>query len=117
MAFCGMRRRRRRISDFLVIKDYSILGVHYRDFQARAHEQETRNLRLHEAHSSAMLNFEFLVRERVLVNPDNARTKSAQHVLIFNSSKRCENMCILRNICLERFNIENVYHANENKTS
>ena len=52
-----------------VIKDYSTLRVHYRDLQARVHEQETRNLTLHEAQPSAVLNFEFLVRERVLVNP------------------------------------------------
>ena len=50
-----------------LIKDYSTLGVHYRDLQARVHEQETRNLTLHEAQPSAVLNFEFLVR--VLVNP------------------------------------------------
>ena len=42
----------------IIIKGYSTLGVHYRDLQARVHEQETRNL-----------NFEFLVRERVHVNP------------------------------------------------
>ena len=53
----------------LLFKDYSSLGVHYRDLQARVHEQETRNLTLHEAQPSAVLNFEFLVRERVLVNP------------------------------------------------
>ncbi len=58
----------------LIIKDYSILGVRYRDLQARVHEQETRNLTL--------LNFEFLVCERVFVNPDNARTKSALNLLI-----------------------------------
>ena len=52
-----------------LIKGYSTLGVHYRDLQARVHEQETRNLTLHEAQPSAVLNFEFLVRERVLVNP------------------------------------------------
>ena len=52
-----------------ILKDYSTLGVHYRDLQARVHEQETRNLTLHEAQPSAVLNFEFLVRERVLVNP------------------------------------------------
>ena len=52
-----------------LFKDYSTLGVHYRDLQARVHEQETRNLTLHEAQPSAVLNFEFLVRERVLVNP------------------------------------------------
>ena len=71
-----------------IIKDYSTLGVHYRDLQARVHEQDTRNLTLHEAQPSAVLNFEFLVRERVLVNLDNARTKSAENVLIFNLSKR-----------------------------
>ena len=39
--------------------------VHYRVYvQALVHEQETRNLTL--------LNFLFLVRELVLVNPDNA---------------------------------------------
>ena len=38
-------------------------------FTARVHKQETRNLTLHEAQPSAVLNFEFLVRERVLVNP------------------------------------------------
>ena len=52
----------------LLIKDYSSVGVHYRDLQARVHEQETRNLTLNEAQPSAVLNFEFLVRERVLVN-------------------------------------------------
>ena len=63
--------------------------MHYRGLQARVHEQETRNLTLHEAQPSAVLNFEFLARERVLVNPiDNARTKSAENVLIFNLSKR-----------------------------
>ena len=54
---------------FALFKDYSTLGVHYRDLQARVHEQETRNLTLHEAQPSAVLNFEFLVRERMLVNP------------------------------------------------
>ena len=52
-----------------LFKGYSTLGVHYQDLQARVHEQETRNLTLHEAQPSAVLNFEFLVRERVLVNP------------------------------------------------
>ena len=61
--------------------------MHYRDLQAQVHEQETRNLTLHEAQPSAVLNFEFLVRERVLVNPDNAQTKSALNVLIFSLSK------------------------------
>ena len=41
-------------------------------FTALVHEQETRNLTLHEAQPSAVLNFLFLVRELVLVNPDNA---------------------------------------------
>ena len=81
--------------------------MHYRDLQALVHEQETRNLTLHEAQPSAVLNFEFLVRERSC-KPDNARTKSAENVLIFNLSK-VKNMCTLRNICLERFNTENVY--------
>ena len=58
-----------RIAFPTIFKDYSTLGVHYRDLQARVHEQETRNLTLHEAQPSAVLNFEFLVRERVLVNP------------------------------------------------
>ena len=71
----------------MLIKDHSTLGVHYRDLQARVHEQETRNLTLHEAQPSAVLNFEFLVRERVLVNPDNARTKSALNILIFSLSE------------------------------
>ena len=38
---------RRVIMEFImlsIIKDYSTLGVHYRDLQARVHEQETRNL-------------------------------------------------------------------------
>ena len=34
-----------------------------------------------------MLNFEFLVCKRVLVNGDNSRTKSAANVLIFSLSK------------------------------
>ena len=36
-------------SGITIFKDYSTLGVHYRDLQARVHEQETRNLTLHEA--------------------------------------------------------------------
>ena len=38
-----------------LFKDYSTIGVHYRDLQARVrvHEQETRNLTLHEAQPSA----------------------------------------------------------------
>jgi hypothetical protein len=75
------------LHEHYLFKDYSTLGVHYRDLQARVHEQETRNLTLHEAQPSAVLNFEFLVRERVLVNPDSARTKSALNVLIFSLSK------------------------------
>ena len=54
----------------------------YWDLQARVHEQETRNLTMHEPQPSAMLNFD--VRERVLVNPDNPRSKKA---LIFSLSK------------------------------
>ena len=48
------------------------LFMHYTDLQALIHEQETRNLTLHEAQPSAVLNFLFLVHELVLVNPDNA---------------------------------------------
>ena len=51
--------------------------MRYRDLQARVHEQETGNLTLRQAKPSAVLIVEFLVCERVLVNPDNARTKSA----------------------------------------
>ena len=50
-----------------LIKDYSTLGVRCWDLQAQVHEQEARYL--HEAEPSAVLNFEFLVSERVLVNP------------------------------------------------
>ena len=46
------------------IRQYGTLGVRYRD-----------------------LNFDFLVCKLVLVNPDNARTKSALNVLIFSLSK------------------------------
>ena len=63
------RQRRKKMRFITLLKDYSTLGVHYRDLQARVHKQETRNLTLHEAQPSAVLNFEFLVRERVLVNP------------------------------------------------
>ena len=72
---------------WVIIKDYSTLGVRYRDLQARVYKQETRNLTLQEAQPSAVLNFEFLVCQRVLINLDNARTKSAANVLIFNLSK------------------------------
>jgi hypothetical protein len=48
------------------------LFVHYRDLQALVHEQETRNLTLPSAAPRAVLNFLFIVRELVLVNPDNA---------------------------------------------
>jgi hypothetical protein len=48
------------------------LFVHYRDLQALVPEQETRNLTLHSAAPRAVLNFMFLVRELVLVNPGNA---------------------------------------------
>ena len=41
-------------------KDYSTLGVRYRDLQARVYKQGTPR---------AVLNFEFLVCKRVLVNP------------------------------------------------
>ena len=61
--FCDFKHR------VMLFKNYSTLGGHYRDLQARVHEQETKNLTLHEAQPSAELNFEFLVRERVLVNP------------------------------------------------
>lgn len=56
--------------------------MHCRDLQARVHEQEARNLTL-----LAVLNLEFLVRKRVLVNTDNARTKGTLKVLIFNLSE------------------------------
>ena len=42
---------------------------------------------------SAVLNFEFLVGKRVLVNPDKARTESVAKVLILSSSKPL-NVCI-----------------------
>ena len=48
----------------IIIKDYSTLGVRYRDLQERVYKQGTRNLT-----PSAVLNFEFLVCKRVLVNP------------------------------------------------
>ena len=51
-----------------VIKDYSTLGVRYRDLQARVYKQGTRNLTLYEAKPSAVLNFVSLVCKRVLVN-------------------------------------------------
>ena len=70
-----------------LFKDYSTLGVRYRDLPARVYKQETRNLTLHEAQPSAVLIFEFLVCKRVLVDHDNARTKSAANVLIFSLSK------------------------------
>ena len=41
--------------------------MRYRDLQALVHEQETRILTLHSAAPRAVLNFLFLVRERVLV--------------------------------------------------
>ena len=46
--------------------------MRYRDLQAREYKQETRNLTLHEAQPSAVLNFEFLVCKRVLLNLNNA---------------------------------------------
>ena len=45
---------------YRLFKDYSTLGVRYRDLQARVDKQGTRNL--------TVLNFEFLVCKRVLVN-------------------------------------------------
>ena len=77
---------------WIIFKDYSTLGVRYRDLQARNYEKETRNLTLHEAQPSAVLNFEFLVCKRVLVNPDNSPTKSAANVLIFSLSKPLKYM-------------------------
>ena len=79
-------------TSFTIFKDYSTLRVRYRDLQARVYKQETRNLTLHEAQPSVVLNFEFLVCKRVLVNPDNTRTKSAANVLIFSLSKPLKNM-------------------------
>ena len=66
--------------------------MRYRDLQALVYKQETRNLTLYEAQPSAVLNFEFLVCKRVLVNPDNTRTKSAANVLIFSLSKPLKYM-------------------------
>ena len=66
--------------------------MRYRDLQARVYKQETRNLTLHEAQPSEVLNFEFLVCKRVLVDHDNARTKSAADVLIFSLSKSLKEM-------------------------
>ena len=63
----------------IVFKDYSTVGVRYQDLQALVYKQETRNLTLH-ARGAA----KFLVCKRVLVNLDNARTKSAANVLIFS---------------------------------
>ena len=80
-------RKTLEISLSTVIKDYSTLEVRYWDLKARVYKQETRNLTLHEAQPSAVLNFEFLVCKRVLINPDHARTKSAANVLIFSFSK------------------------------
>ena len=57
----------------LNIKTFSALFVRaLSSLQALVHEQETRNLTLHSAAPRAVLNFLFLVRELVLVNPDNA---------------------------------------------
>ena len=72
----------------MIFTDYSTLRVRYRDLQARVYKQETRNLTLHEAQPSAVLNCEFIVWKRVLVDPDNARTKSAANVLIFSLGKQ-----------------------------
>ena len=76
----------------LVFKDYSALGVRYRDLQARVYKQKSRNLTLYEAQPRAVLNFEILVCKRVLINPDNAPTKSAANVLIFSLSKPLKQM-------------------------
>ena len=55
------------------IKTFSALFVRaLSGLQALVHEQETRNLTLYSAAPRAVLNFLFLVRELVLVNPDNA---------------------------------------------
>ena len=51
--------------------------MHYRDLKTWFHEQEARNLPLHEAQPSAVLIIEFSIRERVLVNRNNKPTKSA----------------------------------------
>ena len=57
----------------LNIKTFSALFVRtLSGLQALVHKQETRNLTLHSAAPRAVLNFLFLVRELVLVNPDNA---------------------------------------------
>ena len=57
----------------LNIKTFSALFVRaLSGLQALVHKQETRNLTLNEAAPRAVLNFLFLVRELVLVNPDNA---------------------------------------------
>ena len=71
----------------IIFKDYSTLEVRYRDLHVRVYKQETRSLTLHEAQPSAVLNFEFLVCIRGLVNTDNTRTKSAANLLIFSLSK------------------------------
>ena len=75
--------------------------MRYRDLQARVYKQGTRNLTLHEALPSAVLNFEFLVCKRVLVNPDNTRTKSAANVLIFSLSKPLKYMYMHFNCCVK----------------
>ena len=74
------------VNSIILFKDYSTLGVHYRDLQARVHEQETRNLTLHEAECS--VKFRVSCSWTSACKPDNARTKSAENVLIFNLSKR-----------------------------
>ena len=40
-----------------IIKDYSTLGVRYRDLQARVYKQGTRNLTLHEAVAEYSVKF------------------------------------------------------------
>ena len=43
------------LSKYTIIKDYRTLGVRYRDLQARVYNQETRNLRLHEAQPTILV--------------------------------------------------------------
>ena len=63
-----------------------------RDLQALVYKQGTKNLTVPSATPRTVLNFEFLVCKRVLVNPDNTRTKSAANVLIFSWSKPLKYM-------------------------
>ena len=55
------------------IKTFSALFIRaLSGLQELVDEQETQNLTQHSAAPRAVLNFLFLVRELVLVNPDNA---------------------------------------------